>query len=99
MVGMTKGLWRGGARGNGGLGGLAFFFNKMANNCQRDHGDSLVHPGKSCTLMRSGGAPIEGDLPHHPVELVQDSGAETKPGSHDLHSSRWLGLYLKRKNK
>ena len=66
----------------------------MANNCQRDHGDSLVHPGKSCILKKSGEAPIEEDLPHHPVELAQDSGAETKSESHDLHLSHLLGLYL-----
>ena len=65
--------------------------------CQRDHGDSLVHPGKSCTRMRSMEAPTEADLRHHhDVALAPNLEAGgLQPDPHcDSNSSHLSGWYL-----
>ena len=69
--------------------------------CQRDHGDSLVHPGKSCTRMRSMEAPTEGDLRHHHVALAPnpEAGGLQPDSRGDSNSSHLSGWYLRKLQK
>ena len=67
--------------------------NQMGN-CQRDHGDSLAHPGKSCTRTRSSEAPIEGALLRHHVAHALGPEAGLPPDLLHSNSSRLSRWYL-----